>query len=134
MNRLTNQKKIILDYLKKVKSHPSAEIIYKNVKKKLPCISLATVYRILDNFKKSGEILEITCSCQNRYDGDLSPHAHFFCQKCNQLFDIFSLKDECRLLKNKKIKIGKINYYQIYFYGQCKKCQTQKKKKSGRKK
>lgn len=134
MNRLTNQKKIILDYLKKVKCHPSVETIYKNVRKRLPQISLATVYRILDSFKKDGQVLEIPCFCKNRYDGDLSPHAHFICQKCHQLFDIFSLKNEYKILKNKKLKIGKINHYQIYFYGQCQKCQNQKSKRSKGKK
>lgn len=130
MERLTNQKKIILDYLKNVCCHPSAEKIYAQVKKKLPQISLGTVYRILDGFKKNGMILELETSQQNRYDGDLSPHAHFICQKCNQLFDVFNINQECNILKNKKIKIGKINNYKIYFYGQCKKCQKIKKSKN----
>jgi len=130
MERLTSQKKIILNYLQNVCCHPSAEKIYAQVKKKLPQISLGTVYRILDGFKKNGVILELETSQQKRYDGDLSPHAHFICQKCGQLFDIFNISRECHILKNKKTKIGKINNYKIYFYGQCKKCQSKKSKKS----
>lgn len=134
MERLTNQKKIILDYLKKVKCHPSAEKVYSSVRKKLPQISFGTVYRILDSFKRNGTILEIPCSCESHYDGDISPHAHFICQKCKKIFDIFRLCGSCNVLKNKKITIGKINHYQIYFYGQCKKCQNQKAKSSKSKK
>src|SRR3989344_3001733 len=54
MERLTCQKKIILDYLKSVQSHPSAEIIFKEAKKKLPQISLGTVYRNLNTLKQKG--------------------------------------------------------------------------------
>jgi Fe2+ or Zn2+ uptake regulation protein len=129
MERLTNQKKIIFDYLKNVCCHPSAEKIYAQVKKKLPQISLGTVYRVLDGFKKHGMILELETPCQKRYDGDLSPHAHFICQNCNQLFDIFNINKECNILKNKKIKMGKINNYKIYFYGQCKNCSKKSKKR-----
>jgi len=134
MERLTNQKKIILDYLKNVYCHPSVKKIYAQVKKKLPQISLGTVYRTLDGFKKNGLILELETPEQKRYDGDLSLHAHFICQKCNQLFDVFNISQEYNILKNKKIKIGKINNYKIYFYGQCKKCQNQKSKRSNKSK
>ena len=116
--RLTNQKKIIFDYLKSVKIHPSAETVYSAVKKKLPRISLGTVYRILKNLKEKKEINEILSgvSC---YDGDISPHAHFICEDCQKIFDVF---EKCHFLKYRRTKIGKIKKYQIYFYGICTKC------------
>ena len=123
MERITYQKTIILDYLKSVKTHPSAEEIYSAVKKKLPQISLGTVYRVLKNFKEKGEILEIPCEVAH-YDGDTSDHGHFFCEKCNKIYDVFEC---CNILKNKKTKIGKINNYQIYLYGICKKCKCKTK-------
>ncbi len=54
--RMTAQKSFIFGYLKSVKTHPSAEVVYKEVKKKLPNISQGTVYRVLNNFKQKGEI------------------------------------------------------------------------------
>jgi len=116
--RITCQKEIILNYLKGVKIHPSAEKVFSSVRKKLPRISQATVYRILKNFKEEGKIKEIP-SQVSHYDADLSPHAHFICDKCNKIFDIF---EECNLLKLKKTKVGRIKSHQIYFYGQCKNC------------
>lgn len=116
--RITNQKKIILDYLKTTKSHPSAQKIYLTVRKKLPRISLGTVYRILENLKEKGEINEIFWEISH-YDGDVSPHAHFICEKCGQIFDIFG---DFKNLKRKKIKVGRIKSYQVYFYGECNKC------------
>lgn len=116
--RITSQKKIILDYLKSVKTHPSTETVFKAVKKKLPKISLGTVYRILNNLKEKREIQEIPAEVTH-YDGDTSQHSHFFCQKCSNIFDIFG---KISSLKLSKIKVGQINNYQIYLYGICKKC------------
>jgi len=117
--RLTCQKQIILDYLKSVHTHPSAEAVYKEVKKKLPRISRATVYRILNNLKNKGKVQEI-CADVSHYDGEVSMHAHFICNNCQKIFDV---PGQCNLIKKTKTKIGKINKCQIFFYGICKKCQ-----------
>ncbi len=117
MERKTSQKETIIQYLKSVKSHPTAEEVYLAVKRKLPRISLGTVYRILNNFKEKGEVLELEGEI-NRYDGYVKPHNHFICEKCQKIYDIEEKID----LKPEKIKIGKVNKYQIYFYGLCKKC------------
>jgi len=114
--RVTSQKKIILDFLKSVKTHPSTEEVYLAVKKKLPRISLGTVYRNLKDLKEKGEIQEVF-SGVSHYDGDMSPHAHFICEKCDKIFDIFEKIDV-----PKKTKVGKIKNYQVYYYGFCKKC------------
>ena len=119
--RLTNQKKLILDYLRSVKTHPTAETIYSEVKKSLPQISLGTVYRILNNFSEKRVIQKIPEET-SRFDGDISSHAHFICKKCGLVSDIFNLCNNCNILNKKKLKVGKIENYQIYFYGNCKKC------------
>ncbi len=116
--RLTNQKRVILEYLKSVKTHPSAKEVYFEVKKKLPQISLGTVYRVLNQLKEKGEVREILTEVSH-FDGDTSFHSHFICEKCKKIFDVF---EEIPELKNKKLKVGKIKDYQIIFYGFCKKC------------
>jgi len=116
--RITSQRKIILDYLKSVKTHPSTEEVYLAVKKKLPQISLGTVYRNLKNLKEKGEIKEVFNE-MSHYDGDISPHAHFVCEKCRKIFDVLEKVN----ISKKKIKVGEIKNYQIYYYGFCKKCQ-----------
>ena len=120
--RLTSQKQIILDYLKSVKTHPSAEEIFLKVRKKLPRISRGTVYRVLDNFKEKGEAQTIPAKGVAHFDGDTSPHAHFICVKCHRIFDIFDICRECNIIKRRRIKVGKIISYQIYFHGLCKYC------------
>ena len=121
--RFTSQKIAVLEYLKKVKNHPAAEIIFQEVKKTLPRITLATVYRNLNELAKEGWIQEIPAKA-SRFDGDISAHSHFICERCGNILDIFG---QCRLIKKLKLpplatKVGKINKQQIYFYGYCKKC------------
>ncbi len=122
MERQTYQKKVVLELLKSTAAHPSAEQLYKQAKRKMPNISKGTVYRILNNFSQKGEIQELPSST-SRYDGDNSSHAHFICKQCGKIFDVFEGCRNCSTLKTKKIKVGNINYYQIYFYGKCKNCE-----------
>jgi len=120
--RMTSQKEIILDYIRNTKSHPSAKKVYTEIKRFLPRISCGTVYRILNNLKEKGEVQEISTKDITFFDGDLSDHSHFICQSCAKVFDIFDECSKCSIIKNKKLKVGKINSYRIYFYGICKKC------------
>jgi len=120
--RLTSQKKIILEYLEKTRNHPTAEQVYNNVRKKLPQISKGTVYRILKGFHNKGKVLGIPVAGVTHFDGNTLPHAHFICQKCNKIYDVFDVCGSCDILKNKKLKVGDIKNYKIYFYGVCKKC------------
>jgi len=122
MERQTSQKKFIFDYLKGVKTHPTAEVVYKEVRKKLPTISQGTIYRVLNNFKKKGDIQTIETKDNIHFDADISNHAHFICEACGRVYDVYEECSKCGILKNKKTKVGKINKYQIKFYGICTKC------------
>ena len=120
--RSTAKKSFIFGYLKSVKTHPSAEVVYKEVKKKLPSISQGTVYRVLNNFKEKGEVLAIDTKNNVHFDADTSDHAHFICENCGNVFDVADECSKCGILKNKKTKVGSINSYKINFYGTCKCC------------
>jgi Fur family transcriptional regulator, peroxide stress response regulator len=120
--RETVQKKAIIEYLKGVKTHPTAEAVLEQVQKKIPCISQGTVYRVLKSFEEKGEIQVIDTKNAVHFDADVSDHAHFICEKCGQVFDVVNECFKCGILKNKKTKVGKINKFKINFYGICKKC------------
>jgi len=121
-SRNTAQKSFIFGYLKGVKTHPTAEVVYEEVKKKLPSISQGTVYRVLNNFKDQGKVLAIDTKDNVHFDADISDHAHFICEKCGGVYDVYDECAHCGILKNRKTKVGKINHYQIKFYGICRKC------------
>ena len=120
--RMTAQKQFIFDYLMGVKTHPTAEIVYNEVKKKLPNISQGTVYRVLNNFKEKGEIQTIETKDNLHFDADISDHAHFICESFGRVYDIIDECAHCGILRNKKTKVGKINKYKINFYGVCTRC------------
>ncbi len=87
--RITKQRKVILEQLKKHKDHPGADIIYSEVREILPKISLGTVYRNLEKLAESGTILKIESgTSHNRFDPSAEPHPHFRCLKCGKVEDI----------------------------------------------
>src|SRR5699024_2122979 len=78
----------IINYISSNQNHPSATIIYHSLKKKLPKLSLSTVYQNLDALKKNGVIKEITIkNGPNRYDINTNNHYHIICQSCGKVRD-----------------------------------------------
>ena len=87
--RLTSQRQVILEELRKVKSHPTTNQIYDMVRKRLPRIGLGTVYRNLDLLSDRGIIKKLEVGGeQKRFDGDISQHYHVRCVKCGCVQDI----------------------------------------------
>lgn len=92
--RLTNQRKIIMEQLQSVTSHPTADEIYGMVREKMPRISLGTVYRNLEVLSSLGLVRKLeNAAGQKRFDGDMSPHHHIRCQVCGKVGDIFDAPD-----------------------------------------
>ena len=89
-SRLTHQRRRVLERLKGVTSHPTAEEVYGMVKEEIPNISLGTVYRNLELMSRNGIILQVPAiSGQARYDGDVSGHGHISCRACDRIDDLF---------------------------------------------
>ncbi len=87
--RMTKQRKLILNVLKGLKTHPTADELYEEVRKAMPGISLGTVYRNLDLLAKNGQILKLeSAGSQKRFDADMTPHCHVRCMSCGAVGDI----------------------------------------------
>ncbi|MBR2615120.1 MAG: transcriptional repressor [Clostridia bacterium] len=85
--RNTAQKKAIFAELSSRKDHPSATRLYEDLKEKYPGLSKATVYRVLKNAADEGEILRLHVGTEDRFDGDVRPHCHIVCTRCEDVFD-----------------------------------------------
>ncbi len=87
--RITKQRQVILEELRKLNTHPSADEIYKVVRRRLLRISLGTVYRNLEVLAQMGEIqkLELSVSLK-RYDWDTNKHYHIRCVRCNRVDNV----------------------------------------------
>jgi Fe2+/Zn2+ uptake regulation proteins len=89
--RNTRQRAVILNALRSVCTHPTADEIFTMTRKSLPHISLGTVYRNLDLLIHQKEILCLeNCNSQKRFDGNLLPHHHIRCSKCGRISDVMT--------------------------------------------
>ena len=87
--RHSRQRDAIKAYLMSTVAHPTAEIVYEHLRKEFPNISLGTIYRNLNFLVEHGEALRLDCGDGfDHFDGNVSPHNHFFCRGCGQIFDL----------------------------------------------
>ena len=126
MARKSKQREAILRVLKETTSHPTAEQIYKQVRKEIPNISLGTVYRNLKLLKQEGRISELDIiGAFSRYDGKTENHSHFICEQCGNIFDLDEPVDR-ELDERVSRKMGfKVSNHSLVFHGLCKDCQSQ---------
>ena len=119
---MTNQRLVILNHLKDVKTHPTAEMVYDSVIEKLPQITLATVYRNLNLLARENKILKFTVNDINRFDGDISNHQHCVCKTCGKIIDLFQEKITNFAIDT--INTNKFNAQSvsIIYYGYCTNC------------
>ena len=87
--KLTPQRLLIYEELLNTNEHPSTDMVYQWVRKKIPSISLDTVNRTLLTFCDIG-IAKLVAGTGNskRFDGNLEQHHHFECMKCKKMVDI----------------------------------------------
>jgi len=123
VRRKTKQRMTILEVLKGVRIHPSADWIYDEVRKKLPHISKGTVYRNLNVLKEEGAILELNVDgVVGRYEIRQDNHYHFICEKCGRIFDLNEPVETGLNAKFAKKTGFKITHHQLEFRGLCNKC------------
>ncbi|MDP8266185.1 MAG: transcriptional repressor [Candidatus Aceula meridiana] len=108
------------------KGHLSADEVYQKARKKVPAISLGTVYSILENFKINDIISEIKIDFdKSLYELKEGIHHHFLCRKCKKILDVEM--PVCNVLKNCAVEGHSIEDFQGYFYGICRDCQKDAK-------
>lgn len=89
MIKHSRQREAILTNLSGRCDHPTAEMVYFEIKEQYPNISLGTVYRNLSLLSELGEIQKIvTGAGPDRFDGRTMPHYHFRCRSCQNVLDI----------------------------------------------
>jgi Fur family peroxide stress response transcriptional regulator len=119
--KLTPQRIAILDYLDGNKEHPSAEDIYKEVSKRFPTMSFATVYNTLQTLKERGGVLELTIDPdKKRFDPNTEPHHHLICLSCKKIIDIHG-KYNLDIPDEERADFDIVGNH-IEFYGLCTDC------------
>jgi len=125
--RITPQRIAVLKILALSDGHPSAEMIFDQVRMDFPTTSLATVYKTVTLLKNLNEVLELGFpEGSNRYDGNKPyPHPHLICIKCKKIVDpdVTSLDELTQALAQ---DTGfKIVNHRLDFFGICPECMKQ---------
>jgi len=118
------QRIAIMDYLLTHRTHPSADEIYTSLSDAMPTLSKTTVYNTLKLLSENGAALMLTID-ENKvcFDGDITPHTHFFCTKCGRIYDLPQA-----VLANEMDAGGHvITEVHCYYRGICKNCITESK-------
>ena len=119
--RHSHQRDAILEAVKAVKTHPTADAIYDAVRKTDPTISLGTVYRNLNQLVALGYITPLyTGDDKVHYDGDTSSHRHFVCRGCRRIIDIFIQPEIPREIVNDMKLV--VEDEKTVYYGRCREC------------
>jgi Fe2+ or Zn2+ uptake regulation protein len=86
--RLTEPRRLILEAVRATDTHPSAAAVHRKVRRRLPRVSLATVYRNLRRLAAEGFLRERAGADGLRFDGNTGRHDHFTCLACGRVFDV----------------------------------------------
>ena len=121
--RATRQLEAVFQVLQGDPTHPFADEIYRRVRKKLPRISLATVYRNLQRLVEDGKIRTVLLGERvARYDPETHDHDHFICESCGRVIDLF-------LERNRQVDLTPlvrdgylVSTHNLTVYGLCQVC------------
>ena len=119
----SRQREMIKSFLMTRKDHPTADMVYMNVRQQNPNISLGTVYRNLTLLADIGEIQRLRVGDGvDHFDADTSLHYHFVCTKCGCVEDLdMDSIEEINETASARFD-GQIDGHVTYFYGTCGNC------------
>lgn len=120
--RYSKQREAVYDVLCNTTAHPDVAWIYGEVKKLIPNISLATVYRNLGELEILGKIKRVSVEgYSERYDANVCDHAHIVCESCGRIDDAdMSRVTVCH-------KFSNVTRCEVTFYGKCDECRKRTK-------
>ena len=124
--RETPQRTVILDELRRLRTHPTADEVYRLVRRRLPRISLGTVYRNLELLAERGVIRKLEfAGGRMRFDGNPRDHYHVRCLRCGRVDDIEGAPP-ARLEESFRSTNGyKIIGCEVELVGLCPQCQRE---------
>ena len=133
--KLTHQRMEIFHQIAQTSDHPDAETVYRGVRKRIPTMSLDTVYRTLWLLSDLGLITTLGPPRERtRFDANLRRHHHFVCRRCGLTRDFYGdAFDELRLPKSVRT-IGSVETTHVEARGVCGKCAKKEEAELKRKK
>ena len=121
--KYSRQREAIKEFMMTRKDHPTADVVYMNVRKEFPNISLGTVYRNLTLLSEMGELLRLRVGDGvDHFDATTTPHYHFICKDCGTVTDLeLPIMHSIDTVADESFG-GRIDGHVTYFYGTCEHC------------
>lgn len=121
--KITPQRFEIYRELASSTAHPSAEEIHRRIRKRMPTVSLDTVYRTLTTFKENGLVSRVEVfDDPARFDANIDHHHHFICTECRKVIDIDWPEFDTLKLPEEAGKLGRVNRPHAELHGICSEC------------
>lgn len=127
MIKYSKQREAIREKIADRCDHPTADMIYTEIREDIPNISFATVYRNLNQLHEMGEVAKISIGGATRFDHRTKPHSHFYCRECGAVIDMPGYDSEISDFARESFE-GSIESCSTNFYGTCPECLKKKKK------
>lgn len=126
MKRQSRQREVVLEAVRSTMDHPTADWVFRQARRRLPRISLATVYRNLKQLVEEGSIREIHSGGQTaRFDCNTGRHYHIRCLGCGRVSDLPMSVDARLEQAASRATNYRILGHQVEVHGLCPLCQAQ---------
>jgi Fe2+ or Zn2+ uptake regulation protein len=122
--RLTPQREVLLRVLSETMGHPTADDMVQRVRKVLPTVSHATVYRNLQELVREGLIrtLEVAGTAV-QFEVNPDDHHHFVCHKCGHVWDVYLSSVDVRINRRRTEVDGfQVDRRDVQLHGVCAGC------------
>lgn len=121
--RMTHQRLLVFNTVAGTNEHPDVETVYKKVRKRIPTISLDTVYRTLWMLRDVGVIATVGPPRERvHFDGNTQKHHHFVCSVCGRIYDYDNPHLDQLPVPERIESIGEVEMAHVELRGRCVKC------------
>ncbi|HJB32259.1 transcriptional repressor [uncultured Oscillibacter sp.] len=122
--RFSHQRERIYQTVLERRDHPTAEMVYQQLKPEMPRLSLGTVYRNLQQMAREGRLAEVDGPV-TRFDAVTRPHTHFQCRFCGALMDLEAMPYDEALDRAAAAQGYQVTGHSLVFTGACPRCAAQ---------
>ena len=128
--KLTRPRRLVFEVVSAGTQHPSAYSVYNRVRRRLPRVSLGTVYRNLRLLVDTGLLRESVDAAGTRFDPNTTPHDHFTCVRCRRIYDVARTR-EVRIPARIASMGFQVLEHRVEFYGRCRACRRRGRRPGG---
>lgn len=121
--KVTPQRSAVYQALAERDDHPTAEALYRQVRRRYPMISPNTVYYTLSVLGQAGLVTEVNYwHDRSRFDANLDPHHHMLCLGCRKIQDITDAALDKVRVPTKERSGFTVTGHRVEFHGFCTAC------------